>query len=623
MHNALRMVRCFLCCAAASLLAPLLSTIHLRRQTANFEQSHLLAMGGNLPASRHYALPMRPSILLALLGASISTPCLSQGAAPMVEEVTPLSENSVVLRRRLNTNYAGQPFLALLPQVQATPSRSVVVAPGETISGLIAREYSVSQPAATDTYRAFRDAIVAQNKLLSADKLIAGQVLSVPDVPKATDPTQKSILKTKALKCREVLGQMKCSWQTLGIRVPVNPIFIQRKEVSDEESSKILAIEGSGWEIESRLVDIQFAADAGSKPSRFLSSREESALHEFFKRPPLQRVPLFVLDDVWPDGQSFIDSKAFLFDAARLIRVKYQMGPSALAPALAMRQFVTSDEQAASGSHARSIKHAIAPLTDLDPTFTHVRPVYLPLFRLQSPADDVLIELTTIHLMARDMGPTLGYQEVPEDIRKKALKNARAYVQRISNKKERTTSDQIVVESLVWFARHWSIVAQQPFLMNFSWTVPNLSQNLSLPTDAFGLVVVAAGNDRRLVAASKVQLAYRSVFPRDVLAVMNVDTTGTPDCSSSLLDIDGQSTVVSFGGQVSDTTCGTSFAAPRVAWLIAARAAGRKVDPAKNWTRDLLIELGSLYDASRDNYNKIRFDVVRFYNKEVPNAENK
>lgn len=79
------------------------------------------------------------------------------------------------------------------------------------------------------------------------------------------------------------------------------------------------------------------------------------------------------------------------------------------------------------------------------------------------------------------------------------------------------------------------------------------------------------------VIGNAVYLAYRAkAAPGDVLAVMNTDGNGQELCKSSRLPLTGTNP---FYGLAYDGTfaggseCGTSFSAPRVAWLLALRQA--------------------------------------------------
>jgi hypothetical protein len=568
----------------------------------------------------HGILARRARVSAALLALSIMARAF--GASPEEESSgKPLASDAVVLRRVVDSSYAKQAEFDLSRLSQTSLDKFVVVQDGETVSHIIARLYRIADYTSA-AYKSFEKAIVAKNRLLTADKVPAGIELSVPDLPAATAPDAQRIATERIPKCvQSRFGLPTCGYDFRAIRIAVDPIVIQRRAVSDADAHKLTATLESKYEVEAAPLSILFAAADAPSVSNLLSTDERSEVMALLSRAAIKPVPLFVLDDAWPDSQSFIESRAYLLDAIRIVRQKFKMGATSLRPAFAsMPLGPMVGGTPSSATHAAKIKDALAPLAALDPARAHVQVVFVPLFRLQAPAQELLTEIVSIHLMARDMRAVLGIDEVPEDIRTRSLTLARQYVGRISNTGDTTLTDQVVVEALVWFARHLSQTTQRPFLMNLSWTVPNLQFQLALPADAIGLVAVAAGNDLSRVMQSRTQLAYRSSFPRDVLAVMNVDAGGAPACSSSLLETDGGSSAVAFSGWLSATTCGTSFASPRVAWLIAAREAVRSVDPNRIWVKDLLDELAALRDATKPDFNKIRFDVARFYSKEINHA---
>lgn len=71
------------------------------------------------------------------------------------------------------------------------------------------------------------------------------------------------------------------------------------------------------------------------------------------------------------------------------------------------------------------------------------------------------------------------------------------------------------------------------------------------------------------------QFAYRSTNPGDVVAVENSDSAKYLCSSSRITQVEGVDVLgVGYPGDISGTNlCGSSFSTPRVAWLLAARAA--------------------------------------------------
>jgi len=110
-----------------------------------------------------------------------------------------------------------------------------------------------------------------------------------------------------------------------------------------------------------------------------------------------------------------------------------------------------------------------------------------------------------------------------------------------------------------------------------AWELSQDQWDPKVPSEYGGLLVVAAGNDGAStpVVKTKMEVAERSYHPGDMLAVMNVDDKGTLACDFSIVDPDGDAFAVAFRGDLSNSACGTSFSAPRLAWLLALRESSR------------------------------------------------
>jgi len=79
-------------------------------------------------------------------------------------------------------------------------------------------------------------------------------------------------------------------------------------------------------------------------------------------------------------------------------------------------------------------------------------------------------------------------------------------------------------------------------------------------------------------------------------------------CSSSYIDerdIDA-AMAIAFDGRISADLCGTSFAAPRVAWILAADESMRKqaIQPQR-WSIELQKRLVALRDPNSQKYDKL------------------
>lgn len=132
-------------------------------------------------------------------------------------------------------------------------------------------------------------------------------------------------------------------------------------------------------------------------------------------------------------------------------------------------------------------------------------------------------------------------------------------------------------------------------IVSTSWIVSPVNGGLSLGSILAPplLLVAAAGNDKIVVNGDKslVDYARRSREP-NVVAVMTMNASARLACHTSYVDTMPSklehTNVVGFYGQIANGDCGSSFAAPRVAWLLAADEAMRSWNmSAADWTQDI------------------------------------
>jgi hypothetical protein len=105
-----------------------------------------------------------------------------------------------------------------------------------------------------------------------------------------------------------------------------------------------------------------------------------------------------------------------------------------------------------------------------------------------------------------------------------------------------------------------------------------------------------------------------------MLAVMNIGADGKAACDSSLLEVSNDVFGVAYDGALSPTVCGTSFAAPRVAWLVAAREAMTEAPAdAAHWRANLHREITGMRDPHATNFNRMRFNTKQAFDKLTAN----
>ncbi|MGF6481649.1 hypothetical protein [Paraburkholderia sp. JPY419] len=329
-----------------------------------------------------------------------------------------------------------------------------------------------------------------------------------------------------------------------------------------------------------------------------------------------------MLDDAWPDDASFITARDFFIQAITVVRQKYMMGPASYPKFLIDAKGVSQNRREVNPTtHASEIKRSLMPLVALEPPGGRVSVIFLPLFNDEPVAAEIFTQLIEINLDAKHMTTMLGFDSVPPDVIKGNRTIAEKIVQAIGSKSSDVPpqTDEALIAAMLTFCELYSNAAKQPYVLNMSWTTPNMEFPIEIPEDGFGIDVVSAGNEGdgrgTTVYQLKRQFASRSLTPPgDMLAVMNIRNDGTPDCTSSLLVTDRELLGFSFPGRISDTECGTSFSAPRVAWLIAAHEAmTAQPGDVSSWRSDLYKKLVNIRDSSSNNYNKIRLNIESLF----------
>jgi len=584
---------------------------------------------------------MRESIVCSLLMALITSSTFADNSPP---------DSRILVRIRVNANYIEHP--EVLEQVIASSPLSVnyIVAPGDTLSGVISKKFKIGVSNSEAAYRAFEQSIKESNNLTDSDTLAAGRRLTIPDLPPLakTNPnrsktansiprisTYSSFIKSihKDGWTSEPPNELHESLDSDFIattgndRIGAQEVFIIRA-VEPEQAKTLITNFPNNAEVLNAPVQIQ-SADASfdsNSPSPLLIENplkpdEQTIVRQKMALPATQHPVLFVLDDTWPDDAAFVQSRDYLVKAINRVRASYRLADADFSHAFLSSTSAPQSSGGAIGeSHAHEIERSISPFTDMDPTSQHVEVIYVPLFLSQTGSKELLEKLIELDQIVLGMHNN-GGDPIPSDLKATASAQSDFMLKSLDTdlKPGPNQSDQVVIESLIVLAQLDSQLTHQPFFVNMSWTVPGMQFQPFIPSMPRGLLVSAAGNeggpDGRTVYDLKRQFAFRSLSPGDTLAVMNIDDTGEPSCGSSLLAFNQMVYGLGFSGSLANTPCGgSSFSSPRVAWLIAARESTLPAPKDENfWATTLKGELTTMRNVRANRFNQIRFDVRQFF----------
>ena len=582
--------------------------------------------------------PSFPRTLLTFF--SLLATCFSHSDASALDEA-----QATVIRQRVRADYISNPR-NVEEVLEAPLTRTVNVASHDTLSGLISRIYRVGETNAPEAYKLLASFIVKTNGLPNSDSLRKGMTLVVPDLPPLakTEPnpsnpfnavpkmsvtprvaefsmTEKS---ARLVRQRSESAEKNVPVVSGDLRVGAQEV-IQLRLRTLEEAKELTAMAPSLYEVD--RAPLELALEQGDKglDSEFpvLTERERELLESLLAKPPLRPSLMIIVDDSWPSDEAFREARDFLVSAIESIREYYKMGkPVFSRQLLAAKDTRLVEPPGPSETHGTLIKRSLAPLQALELAVRRVKVVYLPLLRSQEHAQELLGHLIAINLMVKSMGSRLR-DPVPPDVKNLATEQGVRYAgltsSRLDSKLLKT--DHAVLEAVLMFAYLYSEVVKQPFFMNMSWVVPNMHFQPFMPSDAYGLHIVAAGNEGDTVGTTvydlKRQFACRSLLPGDMLAVMNLQPDGSPHCNSSLLSLRPEVLGLGFNGSLAGTPCGgTSFAAPRVAWLLAAREAYKprsSQDPTWQWGLDLRSELRSMRQLANIGFGQLQLDISQLF----------
>jgi hypothetical protein len=341
-----------------------------------------------------------------------------------------------------------------------------------------------------------------------------------------------------------------------------------------------------------------------------LTDAQREALQAALAHEAQRSVLVFVLDTGYPDSTSYATSKLQLRQLVQFVQT--QIFGKTLPSADVSKPF--SDP---SNHHCKDVARALAELRQLDPG-GKIKIVYVPLTKEQN-SDGILIDLLQTEWLRNYINYSDAKHPLSSDVRRRS-KNAATDTVRHSfpDKWSGITveTDKSVLDAILDLGDFWARKNNTVFFVSESWTVPHGQYHVYYPSPLSGVVLSAVGNSGENITTNQREFADRSADHKDTIAILNLRPGQGLLCGSSFIDprdVDS-AMAVGFDGEIlGDTLCGTSFAAPRIAWFLALDEATRKtaLDPNR-WELILGNRLLKARDPQASGFNKLWFDPTIF-----------
>jgi hypothetical protein len=462
------------------------------------------------------------------------------------------------------------------------------VATASTISDIIFDRYGFGVSDLPLSYALLERSILKRNALRSPQDLRAGS-LKLPILPRRTPSFVHNAPATithpqsgfTLFGLGGMVGFNAEIGHSLNSIVTEQPksssMFILQVPVTRATALETKGIANLPFTISSNKMSITFAA--GTQTPHAHTSLEEAdriAVTNGLKLPMHRKPTVFILDSGWPDAATYSSSLEELHRLVDVAKTFYQLPKQSWADPLFVPPALDDGSQ-----HCVQIREALKEFTDLD-TGHAVNVVYVPLSQAQN-SSFLLGEILKLYYIRKLVGDK---RQVDGSILKGADSFATYALN--TNTLKQITGITIDTEGAILEAV-WSLAElaaqsdpQRPtFLINESWTVdPGMREDAHSGISA-GIAIASVGNTPGQVVnadVGRVDFAGQCATTKSVIAVLDVKPNTGLYCGSSRLDENllDDSLAVGFDGEVLDGgLCGSSFSAPRVAWILALEEATR------------------------------------------------
>ncbi len=548
----------------------------------------------------------------------------------------PASEPRAIVRIVLNAAYQDDEEQVKAIRFLATRIKptAIQVPTNDTISATVARVYGFGSKNLDQVYQAFEDAIKDLNGLSRATQWKPGVRLVPtlpswaktsfnPDKPQNTLPVFSSASVQTLSTPDGVLNAITAPPPAPRRDQHAPQTVALDLEMSSAEADDLLKL---GPEDAPNLLLQPPVLLSAAMPVVFADNGPVASLPPFSVNPQSaesirraadrvrRRSLLFILDSGWPTLDIKRQSQRDLLDILRVMRETYALGP-------ALAQSPDSSWSPPANDHCKLIHASLEALQGLD-NGRAVQTIYVPLSRDQG-AQLVLKELLYVYFVwqgLQQQGVTPGQINLAQrdwrDVRRTAAATATKAITTnvpLTAQGSSLASDKAIVEALLVLATQYSQHTQRAFFISESWTVGKSFLYVNYPKEPRGIVFAAVGNNNGInVYQNAWDFAQRSLQASDHVAVMNAFVGDKPACDSNIVDDFANTRAVAFNGQIDGGPCGTSYAAPRIAWFVAFSEALQPAPTApRNWANEVQLRLTS-WRQSGAGLLKYSFDIEKF-----------
>ena len=490
---------------------------------------------------------------------------------------------------------------------------------GGTVAEVLKRNITQTNPAALERAFALNESALKTFLCEKCEAAAAPYVLAplgsskiskTARAPSATLPVETFSVATKDELARVIGGETEKQRRLTVLRSDAGQAFrpVPRRRFVQLELTRqqVLSLQEALPKATMTTLNGRFlvsAEDSASGPvgpaplSKTLTQALEHALRG--KEPPSAKPLLIIVEGSWPTDEEFRETKDFIGKYyAPLWRSGSDLANTVPVPTLSNATVQMSSPGVPRGTncqslntcdtHALRVDYAIAPMRKLAKRVLGNEPVnvmYIPMTASQRGAKDILRLLWNLAYAAgTDLAP-----DSPTFFPREEETRKRQEGQFLASLEDKLTGSEFVsnwavVTGAYQFARRYAQVFHVPVFINMSWTSVDTSFNPPVLTAWNTLLVAAAGNhckDEKCgefadEMSPKREFLTRASLASDVLLVVNLNGRGQLTCNSTRVRV--SHSVVGFDGAI-DGDCGTSFASPRVAWLLALRAAFMPATP--------------------------------------------